>query len=100
MFSLSPLELDAIQLSLKVSVWAVAVSLPFGIVVAWVLARCDFPGKSLVDALVHVPLVVPPVVVGYLLLLLLGRSGPLGAWLYDTFGVTVAFSWQGAEGIV
>lgn len=96
MFSLSPLELDAIQLSLKVSVWAVAVSLPFGIVVAWVLARCDFPGKSLVDALVHVPLVVPPVVVGYLLLLLLGRSGPLGAWLYDTFGVTVAFSWQGA----
>lgn len=96
MFSLSPLELDAIQLSLKVSVWAVAVSLPFGIVVAWVLARCDFPGKSLVDALVHVPLVVPPVVVGYLLLLLLGRSGPLGGWLYDAFGVTVAFSWRGA----
>ena len=55
MFSLSPLELEAIQLSLKVSLWAVAISLPFGIAVAWVLARCEFPGKSLFDALIHVP---------------------------------------------
>lgn len=96
MLSLSPLEIEAIRLSLKVSLWAVAVSLPFGIAAAWVLARCDFPGKSVFDALIHVPLVVPPVVVGYLLLLLLGRTGPLGGWLHDTFGLTVAFSWQGA----
>ena len=96
MFSLSPLELEAIKLSLKVSLWAVAISLPFGIAVAWVLARCEFPGKSLFDALIHVPLVVPPVVIGYLLLVLLGRKGAIGGWLYDSFGITVAFSWQGA----
>jgi molybdate transport system permease protein len=96
MFSLSPLEIEAVQLSLKVSLWAVAISLPFGIAVAWVLARCEFPGKSLFDALIHVPLVVPPVVIGYLLLILLGRNGVVGGWLYETFGVTVAFSWQGA----
>jgi molybdate transport system permease protein len=96
MFSLSPIELEALQLSLKVSLWAVAISLPFGIAVAWLLARWEFPGKSLLDALIHVPLVVPPVVVGYLLLLLLGRNGPVGGWLHDTLGVTVAFSWQGA----
>lgn len=96
MFSLSPLEIEAIRLSLKVSLWAVAVSLPLGIAAAWVLARCECPGKSIFDAVIHVPLVVPPVVVGYLLLLLLGKTGPLGGWLYDTFAVTVAFSWQGA----
>lgn len=96
MFGLSPLEIEAVQLSLKVSLWAVAISLPLGIAVAWVLARCDFPGKSLFDALVHVPLVVPPVVIGYLLLVLLGRRGAIGGWLYDSFGITVAFSWQGA----
>jgi molybdate transport system permease protein len=96
MFSLSPLELEAVQLSLKVSLWAVAISLPFGIAVAWILARCEFPGKSLFDALIHVPLVVPPVVIGYLLLVTLGRGGPVGGWLYDSFGITVAFSWQGA----
>lgn len=96
MFGLTPLEIEAVQLSLKVSLWAVALSLPFGIAVAWVLARCEFPGKSLFDALIHVPLVVPPVVIGYLLLVMLGRNGAVGAWLYDTFGITVAFSWQGA----
>jgi len=96
MFSLSPLEIEAVQLSLKVSLWAVGISLPFGIAVAWVLARREFPGKTLFDALVHVPLVVPPVVIGYLLLLMLGRKGPVGGWLYETFGITVAFSWQGA----
>ena len=96
MFSLSPLEIEAVQLSLKVSLWAVAISLPFGIAVAWVLARCEFPGKPLFDALIHVPLVVPPVVIGYLLLILLGRNGAVGGFLYETFGVTVAFSWQGA----
>ena len=96
MFSLSPLEIEAVRLSLKVSLWAVAISLPFGIAVAWVLARCEFPGKPLFDALIHVPLVVPPVVIGYLLLILLGRNGAVGGWLYETVGVTVAFSWQGA----
>lgn len=96
MFGLTPLEIEAVQLSLKVSLWAVAISLPLGIAVAWVLARCDFPGKSLFDALVHVPLVVPPVVIGYLLLVVLGRKGAIGGWLYDSFGITVAFSWQGA----
>lgn len=96
MFGLTPLEIEAVQLSLKVSLWAVAISLPFGIAVAWVLARCEFPGKSVFDALIHVPLVVPPVVIGYLLLVLLGRNGAVGGWLYDMFGITVAFSWQGA----
>jgi len=96
MFFLSPLEIEAVQLSLKVSLWAVAISLPFGIAVAWVLARCEFPGKPLFDALIHLPLVVPPVVIGYLLLILLGRNGAVGGFLYETFGVTVAFSWQGA----
>jgi len=96
MFDLSPAEIEAVLLSLKVSLWAVGVSLPLGIATAWVLARLEFPGKTLLDALIHVPLVVPPVVVGYLLLLLLGRNGYVGGWLYETFGITVAFSWQGA----
>lgn len=96
MFSLSPEELEALQLSLKVSFWAVAISLPFGIITAWCLARLEFPGKVLVDAIIHVPLVVPPVVVGYMLLLLLGKNGALGSWLHDTLGITVGFSWQGA----
>ena len=93
---LTPLELEAIGLSLKVSAWAVAGSLPFGIVVAWLLARRDFVGKALIDGLVHLPLILPPVVVGYLLLVVLGRRGPVGGWLYDTFGIAVAFTWKGA----
>ena len=96
MFSLSPEELEALQLSLKVAFWAVGISLPFGILTAWCLARLEFPGKVLIDAIIHVPLVVPPVVVGYMLLLLLGRNGALGSWLHDTLGITVGFSWQGA----
>lgn len=96
MFTLTPLEIEALTLSARVAFWAVLVSLPFGIAVAWLLARTRFPGKALVDALVHVPLVVPPVVIGYLLLVLLGRRGVIGAWLWDSFGVTLAFTWQGA----
>ncbi len=96
MLNLSQEEIEAIFLSLKVALWAVGVSLPFGIGVAWLLARREFPGKALLDALIHVPLVVPPVVVGYLLLVLLGRNGAVGGWLYDTLGMTVAFTWQGA----
>ena len=93
---LSATEIDIILLSLKVAVWSVLASLPFAIAVAHVLARRDFPGKSLADAVVHLPLVLPPVVIGYFLLILLGRRGPLGAWLEDWFGVVVAFRWTGA----
>lgn len=93
---LSELEIEALRLSLRVACWSVAGSLPFGLLAAWLLARRRFPGKVLLDALVHLPLVVPPVVIGYALLLLFGRNGPVGAWLYGTFGITVAFTWQGA----
>lgn len=89
-------EWEIIQLSLRVAGWAVVFSLPLGIAVAWLLARVSFPGKTLVDGIVHIPLVVPPVVIGVLLLMLLGRRGVIGAWLHDTFGWTVAFTWQGA----
>jgi molybdate transport system permease protein len=89
-------ELDIVLLSLKVALWSVLVSLPVAIAIAHLLARHDFPGKSLLDAVVHLPLVLPPVVVGYFLLVLLGRRGPLGAWLEEWFGVVVAFRWTGA----
>ncbi len=90
------LEWEVLRLSLWVSCWAVAVSLPFGILAAWGLARLHFPGKALLDGLIHLPLVLPPVVVGYLLLVLLGRRGIIGAWLHDVLGITLAFTWTGA----
>jgi molybdate transport system permease protein len=93
---LTPIEIEAIILSTRVAVWAMVWSLPLAIATAWVLARCDFPGKSLLDGLVHLPLVLPPVVVGYVLLIALGRKGFLGAWIYDWFGISFAFSWRGA----
>lgn len=96
MTPLTSAEIDALLLSLQVSLAAVVASLPFGVAAAWLLARKRFRGKILIDSLIHLPLVVPPVVVGYLLLLLLGRRGVLGAWLYESFGVTVAFTWKGA----
>jgi len=96
MITLTPDEWEAIRLSLRVSLWGVAASLPLAVAVAMVLARARFPGKSVFDAVVHLPLVLPPVVVGYFLLLLLGRKGPIGAWLESTFGVVVAFRWTGA----
>lgn len=96
MFTLSPAEVDALLLSLRVSLVATFVTLPIGLLAAWVLARRDFFGKSIVDGIIHLPLVVPPVVVGYLLLVLLGRNGPLGGFLFDTFGITIAFTWRGA----
>lgn len=96
MFSLTPLESEALRLSLWVSGWAVLGSLPLGVFCAWMLARLRFPGKSLVDGLIHLPLVLPPVVVGYILLVLLGRKGAIGAWLYDTLGISLAFTWKGA----
>jgi molybdate transport system permease protein len=96
MFSLSPEEIEVLQLSLRVALWSVWISLPFGIAVAYLLARTNFPGKSLFDALVHLPLILPPVVVGYMLLMLLGRRGPLGSLLEQYFGIVVAFRWTGA----
>ncbi len=96
MIALTPLEIEAIRLSLLVSAWAVLGSVPLGIACAWVLARLNFPGKVLFDGLVHLPLVLPPVVVGYGLLITLGRKGPVGAWLYEWFGITLAFNWKGA----
>ena len=89
-------ETEAIVLSLRVSLWAVACSLPLGVFTAWLLARRQFIGKEVLNGIVHLPLILPPVVVGYLLLILLGRRGAVGAWLFDTFGVTVAFTWKGA----
>jgi molybdate transport system permease protein len=96
MWNLTPLETEAVRLSLQVAVVAVAGSLPIGLLVAWLLARREFPGKTIVNGLVHLPLILPPVVVGYLLLVVFGRRGPLGAWLYDVFGITLAFTWKGA----
>src|SRR5664279_4370120 len=94
--SLTPAEWTAIGLSLRVATVAAILSLPFGIAVAYLLARGRFPGRSLVDALVHLPLVMPPVVTGYLLLLAFGRKGPAGAFLERTFGIVIAFRWTGA----
>ncbi len=93
---LTPDELQTLGLSLKVSLTATAAMLPFAFGLAYVLARVRFPGKILLDALIHLPLVIPPVVTGYLLLLLFGRNGPIGAWLEHWFGVTVMFRWTGA----
>jgi len=90
------LEWEALGLSLKVAVWATACSLPLAVAIAWLLARRRFPGKAVLDGIVHLPLVLPPVAVGYLLLLLLGRNGIVGAWLAETFGLTFVFSWRGA----
>ncbi|HUE19473.1 MAG TPA: molybdate ABC transporter permease subunit [Stellaceae bacterium] len=93
---LSPLESAALLLSLQVGLVSVAFSLPVGIAIAFLLARCDFPGKSLLNGIVHLPLVLPPVVVGFTLLILFGRNGPAGAWLYQVLGISFAFNWKGA----
>ncbi|MER2582436.1 MAG: molybdate ABC transporter permease subunit [Candidatus Competibacter sp.] len=92
----TPEELTALWLSLKIGLWCTALIAIPGVVTGWLLARLRFPGKAIVDGLVHLPLVLPPVVPGYLLLLLLGRQGPVGRWLYETWGITLAFTWQGA----
>jgi molybdate transport system permease protein len=95
-FTPTPLEIEAIVLSLRVSVWCVVLCLPLGILAGWALARWNFPGKHLLNGLVHLPLVVPPVAIGYLLLLLFGARGPLGRFFHDVFGITIAFTWKGA----
>jgi molybdate transport system permease protein len=92
----SPEELTAIRLSLRVAFWAMLWSLPVGVGVALLLARGRFWGKPLVNAIVHLPLVMPPVVTGYLLLLLFGRKGPLGRLLAESLGIVFAFRWTGA----
>jgi molybdate transport system permease protein len=95
-FDLSPQDWTAVQLSLRISVVATLVALPFGIAIAYLLARKNFWGKSLVDALVHLPLVLPPVVTGYLLLITFGRRAPVGAFLYEHLGIVFSFRWTGA----
>jgi len=94
--SFTPEELVAIHLSLKIALVATAASLPPGLLVAWALARRDFWGKTLLNGLVHLPLILPPVVTGYLLLLLMGRKGPIGSILDQYFGIVFAFRWTGA----
>lgn len=93
---LSPDEWRAVALSLKVSFWATAVSLPFGLFVAFALARWRFPGRQILNGIVHLPLILPPVVTGYALLLTFGARGPVGGFLSDTFGIVFAFRWTGA----
>ncbi len=93
---LGPQEWTAVRLSLKVALWAVAVSLPFGVAVALLLARGRFWGKALLNGAVHLPLILPPVVTGYALLLGFGRQGPLGSFLAEQFGIVFAFRWTGA----
>jgi molybdate transport system permease protein len=94
--ALTQAEWTAVQLSLRVSLWAMVASLPFGILVAFILARGRFWGLSILNGLVHLPLILPPVVTGYVLLLLFGRRGPIGAFLEEYFGVVFAFRWTGA----
>jgi molybdate transport system permease protein len=95
-FDLSPEEWTAVLLSLRIAVVATAAALPLGIAAALLLARTNFWGKSFVDGLVHLPLVLPPVVTGYLLLISFGRKGPIGAFLADYFGIILSFRWTGA----
>ena len=96
MFDFTAAEIEAVRLSLRVALWAMLGSLPFGLATARVLARGRFWGKSVLDGVVHLPLVMPPVVTGYLLLLLFGRHGPLGRLLDEWFGIVFAFRWTGA----
>ena len=96
MFDLSPADWTAVALTIRISIVATLCALPFGISVGWLLARREFWGKSVLDGLVHLPLVMPPVVTGYLLLISFGRRAPVGAFLYDHFGIVFAFRWTGA----
>ncbi|MGQ0742494.1 MAG: molybdate ABC transporter permease subunit [Alphaproteobacteria bacterium] len=89
-------ELEALRLSLQVAAVAVLAAMPFAFICALLLARTQFPGKILVDGIVHLPLVLPPVALGYLLLIMLGTRAPIGSWLYETFGIRFVFSWTGA----
>ncbi len=96
MIGLTPDELEIVRLSLKVAFWSTFASLPVALALALLLGRCRFPGKTLVDGLVNLPLVLPPVVIGYFLLLAFGRHGVIGAFLDEHFGIVFAFRWTGA----
>jgi molybdate transport system permease protein len=96
MIELTPDEWIAVRLSLKIALVATLVALPLGVAVGWLLARTNFWGKTLLDGIVHLPLVLPPVVTGYLLLISFGRRGPIGAFLADYFGIVFSFRWTGA----
>lgn len=93
---LSGEDWEALAISLKVATVASAASLPLGVATAWLLARKSFPGKSLLNGLVHLPLILPPVVTGYILLILFGRKGPIGGFLDQAFGIVLSFRWTGA----
>ncbi len=96
MFEFTLAEWDAVRLSLKIGLWATILSLPPGFFLAYILARFEFPFKSVLNGLVYLTLVLPPVVTGMILLILFGARGPLGIFLHDVFGVTIAFRWTGA----
>ena len=96
MLAPSPIELEALFLSLTVAFWSVLITLPLGLFTAWLLARKNFYGRALVNGIIHLPLVLPPVVVGFFLLAMLGQQGPIGQFLYNVFGITIIFTWQGA----
>jgi len=96
LLDLTPDEWNAVRLSVKVATWAMLASLPFGIGMALLLARGRFWGKSILNGIVHLPLILPPVVTGYLLLLGFGRRGPIGAFLAENFGIVFSFRWTGA----
>jgi molybdate transport system permease protein len=96
MFELTHEEWVAVHLSLRIALVATFFALPFGLAIAWLLARKSFYGKALLDGIIHLPLVLPPVVTGYLLLIWFGRKGPIGSFLYDTLGIVFSFRWTGA----
>jgi molybdate transport system permease protein len=96
MMGLTPAELDAIRLSLEVALRSVLMSLPPAVLIAWILTRARFPGRTLLDAFVHLPLVLPPVAIGFTLLLLFGARGPFGGFLHNHFGIQLAFTTAGA----
>ena len=96
MFDLSPDDWTAVALTIRISIVATLCALPFGLGIGWLLARRNFWGKSVLDGLAHLPLVLPPVVTGYLLLISFGRRAPVGTFLYDHFGIVFSFRWTGA----
>jgi molybdate transport system permease protein len=96
LFDLSPADWTAVELTIRISIVATFCALPFGLGFGWLLARRNFWGKSVLDGLVHLPLVMPPVVTGYLLLISFGRKGPIGALLYEYLGIVLSFRWTGA----
>jgi molybdate transport system permease protein len=95
-FELTPEEMSALWLSIKVGLWCTVIIAGPGVLMGWLLARTRFTGKALIDGLIHLPLVLPPVVPGYILLLLLGKQGVIGKWLYEVWGITLVFTWKGA----